>query len=199
MGVIFRCHLWVPETGLYHQFMASVIGIYIYIYLYDDDKPSKFEGTSFSDKPKYHSKTSTVFVGILSQQPRSNPSIATVRWTCSPAQVALREQHEKLDVSPAIWWVCWSATGLDVVAFSKWLNGSSMRELTMTGADWERLDPGKTGLFSGQPHWLPSSRSRLQGWTPQQVIFRFEVHTRALPERLDYPFASQEYDGMPKR
>ena len=93
-----------PETGSYHQFVATVTRIY------GDDQPSKFEGTSLSDKPKYHSKASTVLIGILSKQSGSNPSIATVHWTCSPAQVALREQHEQLDVSlkelPAIWWVC---------------------------------------------------------------------------------------------
>ncbi|CAL1151772.1 unnamed protein product [Cladocopium goreaui] len=44
--------------------------------------------------------------------------------------------------------MCRGLSGLDVVAFSKWLNGSSMRELTMTGADWERLDPGASYLAS---------------------------------------------------
>ncbi|CAK9062627.1 unnamed protein product [Durusdinium trenchii] len=43
-------------------------------------------------------------------------------------------------------------SGLDVIAFSKWLQKArSMKEITMTGADWERLDPGIKYLTSNLP------------------------------------------------
>ena len=43
-------------------------------------------------------------------------------------------------------------SGLDVVAFSKWLQSAkSIMEFTLTAADWERLDPGASQVAAALP------------------------------------------------
>jgi len=74
-----------------------------------------------------------------------NVKVASVR---SASMRILAATAQRLLVDPTLGSaMCRGLSGLDVLAFSKWLNGtSSMRELTMTGAEWEKLDPGASNL-----------------------------------------------------
>lgn len=53
-------------------------------------------------------------------------------------------------------------SGLDVVAFSKWLQSAKgVMELTLTAAEWERFDPGASQVASALP---PLGRGSVKWW-----------------------------------